>query len=143
MTLKTDKQDAYAMDLNISCTLHSIKRNLIPILFRKLQWYIVAEVHECEDWWVKCDCIAHRNVPPPRKRCNLNVNIKCTCARHLSIITFIRYAQSRNIRKSNHLKSRPSKPRDLNRIAKISKGHMCMTEENLSDDSNYTTCSAI
>jgi len=37
MTLKTDKQDAYAMDLNISCTLHSIKRNLISILFRKLQ----------------------------------------------------------------------------------------------------------
>ena len=42
-----------------------------------------------------------------------------------------------------------SKPRDLNkianinRIAKISKGHICMTEENLSDDSNYTTCSAI
>ena len=49
-------------------------------------------------------------------------------ARHVSVITFIRYAQYRNIGKPNNLKVfGNNKPKVLIRRAKISKGHLCLS----------------
>ena len=48
-------------------------------------------------------------------------------------MTFIRYAQNRQIGKPKKKKKLGArKPKGLNRTAKISKGHLCLREENLS-----------
>ena len=48
-------------------------------------------------------------------------------------------AQNQKIGKPNNLKVLGARhPKDLNRIAKIGYGHLCMREKNLSFDNNYT-----
>ena len=56
----------------------------------------------------------------------------------VSGITFIRYAQNRKVGKPNNLKVlRASKPKGLNRIAKIASGHLYPREENLNFNNTF------
>jgi hypothetical protein len=55
------------------------------------------------------------------------------CEQRVSGITFIRYTQNLKIGKPNNLKVLGAiQSKGLNRITKIGKGHLCLSEENLS-----------
>jgi len=66
---------------------------------------------------------------------NKNVDIKFSAN---DAITFSRYAQNRKIEIPNNLKYlRAIKPKGLNRIAEIFKGHICLRMENFSFNNIY------